>query len=208
MLLGALMKRNHDLRESRTAVKERRRTSRLLIEKPVSRGMKDYKKVRKLLKKSFSSADLFPFWALNLMAARPSVDYTAYYYGGRLCGVSYAISNSRLFYVLYLAVEESVRGEGFGTIIVRRLLQKAGSRELVLDVEAPNRPARNAREREERIEFYEKNGITDTGWDLVEETRRYRILSSRGRSFDRGDLYRLIWRFTLGYNQIKTEKHR
>jgi len=110
--------------------------------------------------------------------------------------------------VLYLAVEESVRGEGFGTIIVRRLLQKAGNRELVLDVEAPNRHARNAREREERIEFYEKNGITDTGWDLVEETRHYRILSSRGRSFDRGDLYRLIWRFTLGYNQIKTEKHR
>ncbi len=65
-------------------------------------------------------------------------------------------------FVRYFAVDESVRGRGYGARLVRdlvRLLRDRGCRALLLDVEDPDRDPGHAEEHRRRIAFYERQGL-------------------------------------------------
>ena len=168
---------------------------------------KDKKKAKKLMKKEFAGFWLLPQPALKVLAKRKMASYLAYYDGDHLCAVSYLIFNKHLVYLAYLAVDEKKRSQGYGTAVLKELSRFAEGREIVLDIEAPDSSARNHKQRVRRLDFYERNGFSDSGYNLVEEDGTTLILSTKGKEFDHAAFYRLLWQFSLGYYQAELERH-
>ncbi len=181
--------------------------SPLLTVLSVDSGLKDKKQMRKLGRKAFPSPDLVPPPAMKLLGKRGMASHLAFYDGDHLAGIAYIIEDGKMVYVVSLAVDEKRRSDAYGTAVLKELIRLAEGRPAVLVALASDPEARNNRKREERLDLFERNGFTDTGYNMVDGKTVYRLLSSKGRDFDRGTLFRLLHKFTLGFYQAEIEKH-
>ncbi|MBM7617031.1 GNAT superfamily N-acetyltransferase [Weissella uvarum] len=66
-------------------------------------------------------------------------------------------------FILYFAVDQSLRGGGFGSKILTALKAKFDEG-IILEAEYRTPEAENAEQRERRYAFYEKNQVTDSGF--------------------------------------------
>ena len=178
----------------------------LLTVRSVDGSLKD-KKISKLQRKAFPSSDLLPPPAMKILGKRGMASHLSFYDGDRLAGVAQIIENGKMVYVVSLAVDEKRKSDAYGTAVLKELARLAEGRPLVLETLASDPEARNNRKREERLDFFERNGFTDTGYNMVDGKTVYRLLSSKGRDFDRADLFRLLHRFTLGFYQAEIVRH-
>ncbi|MBR3126741.1 MAG: GNAT family N-acetyltransferase, partial [Solobacterium sp.] len=64
-------------------------------------------------------------------------------------------------FLSYLAIEEDLRGQGYGTEILKQLCQEHRDRKIVLDIEEVIPQAENYEERKQRRQFYLERGFTD-----------------------------------------------
>lgn len=86
--------------------------------------------------------------------------------------------------IFYLAVSPRARGKGYGSMILDYVKKKGKEKNVNLDVEALDTSAENIAERFRRVEFYRRNGITDTGYRLFGNGIKYMVLSSDPSSFN------------------------
>lgn len=163
---------------------------------PVSRKLPEYPDICKLLKTAFPRSEQIPVWILQLLAFRKDVNFRAFYDEDQFCGVLYTAEDDKYIFVLYLAVHAKVQSKGYGSMILR-WLQKHSSKNIVLNVEAENPSAENANQRENRIRFYCRNGITDTGYLFQDAGETYSVLASDCNSFIPQEYERLLKRFSF-----------
>lgn len=146
--------------------------------KKVNKKLSEYKYIKALMKSAFPDYELFPHWLLMLNTLRPCVSFSAYYENGNLCGVTYSFDLGEIFFILYLAVDGSCRGSGYGSKILAKIKEDNPDKIIVLDVEPLDKNATNYEERANRIKFYEKNGIYPTGYTIKEKKMSYSVLST------------------------------
>jgi RimJ/RimL family protein N-acetyltransferase len=104
-------------------------------------------------------------------------DYLAIYDGEELVGMSYVIYGERVAYVFFLAIAECARGRGYGTEALGALISAYGEgRRVVLAIEEMDERAENYPERVRRLNFYEKNGFSMSGYKLREVNMVYDLL--------------------------------
>ena len=72
------------------------------------------------------------------------------------------ISNQKAF-VLYFAVDANIRGKGIGSRTITALKEKYPGG-IVLESEIIGQQADNEAQRVKRYEFYQRNGVTDSGF--------------------------------------------
>lgn len=121
------------------------------------------RRVKKLYESAFPPEQRIPFWALKLRARMKGMDLVAYAEDGRFCGFSCQTVADDLAYVYYLAVEADLRGRGVGGKILALMKEAHASVPIALDIEARDRAAANARQREARRSFYLKNDFAASG---------------------------------------------
>lgn len=166
-------------------------------EEKVTSKLAEYPFICHLMKTAFPRNEQFPLWVLRLLALREKVNFRAFYDGEQFCGVLYTAENNKYVFVLYLAVNDEIRSKGYGSQILQ-WLKSVTSKIIVLNVEAIDPSAENSLQREKRIAFYRRNGITDTGYTFVDEKERYSILSSDSKRFDVQEYSALLKWFSLG----------
>lgn len=172
---------------------------------PVSRKLPEYLEICKLLKTAFPRNERIPVWILQLLAFRKDVHFRAFYDENQFCGVLYTTEDDKYIFVLYLAVHTKAQSKGYGSRILH-WLRAHSSKNIVLNVEAEKPSAENANQRESRIRFYDKNGITDTGYLFQDAGETYSVLASDCESFIPQEYERLLKRFSFGLYQKSIQK--
>jgi len=97
---------------------------------------------------------MIPMWLLSVLAFRKSVNFKAFYDDDQFCGVLYTAEDNKYIFVLYLAVNDLIRSNGYGTKILDWLKENT-EKIIVLNVESLNPSAPNALQRENELEIIE-----------------------------------------------------
>lgn len=86
-------------------------------------------------------------------------DFTAFYDGSQLVGFTYLIHHQDVHYLLYLAVNDQVRSQGYGSRILQATCCRYPGETVVLDIEQLDPQAANNHQRQRRLRFYRQNGF-------------------------------------------------
>lgn len=136
----------------------------------------EYKKIVKIYKSSFPKAERFPVLLLRLMTRFKSINSFAYYDENVLCGFAYFLVNRETVFILYLAVNDKIRSQGYGSRILSWIKAAYPNKTVFLDSEKPDKNAVNNHLRLKRTEFYRRNGIYQTGNYFTHRGITYEIL--------------------------------
>ena len=154
-----------------------------LTSRRVTAARPDYRQIIDLYERSFPEHERVAPWMLRFAARRDSCDFLAFYDAGDLCALAYTVTTGRLTYLLYLAVDDRMRGRGYGTRVLTWLKARRPRRPIALGIEPLYPDAPNYEQRVRRLAFYERNGFCDTGYVYTENGDTYTVLYD-GVQFD------------------------
>ncbi len=141
---------------------------------------KQDKSILKLIKplylKSFPSDERMPFFMLKRLANKINHNCYAAFDENVFIGMIYTVTYKNIVYLYYLAIDDSIRGKGYGTKILAFLQRLHKNKTIVLTIEALDETQENNDVRIKRKQFYEKNGFFDSFMTVKEFTVTYEIL--------------------------------
>ena len=127
---------------------------------------------------AFPKYEQMPWWLLRLLTVRKGVELTAYYQEETFCGFTHTTVAENILFVMFFAVDDKLRGKGYGSAILRYLKESNPDKAIVLNVERLDETADNYAQRARRFKFYEKNGFFDTHYEIDEVGGTFRVLST------------------------------
>ena len=110
-----------------------------------------------------------------------------------------------MLFVMFFAVQQELRGKGYGTAVLELLKQKNPGRTILLNVELLDENASNYTQRLQRFRFYEKNGFYDTGWNIDEVGGTFRVLATH-REIDPRAYQKVFQKLSFGLWKPKITK--
>ena len=131
----------------------------MIIERAITKDFPDHKKFKALYRSAFPRAERVPLRFL-MDQSNESV-LNACYDGETFCGFYSTLTFGDITHILFLAVEDSLRGHGYGSAILQRISQRYPRNRMILDIEAEDPTAPNYEQRVRRKAFYERNGYCD-----------------------------------------------
>lgn len=143
----------------------------------ISPGFVDSPQVADIMNEAFGDGG----WTFDMI--RPFIwlkgmESTAYYDGERLIGFSIVHSDRRFFFGIFLAIRAGLRGHGYGSAIMRDVLDRHDGKIGYFSVEAPDDSAPNAEQRRARIRLYERFGLRIIDRSLISQGCRYVCMSN------------------------------
>jgi len=121
------------------------------------------KQLRHLYETAFPPEGQIPFDDLKRLLKVMPFDFTAYYDDGTFVGLTIVLNRDDFNWGWYFAVQDELRGRGYGQQILTALMQRYGNHPLVIDIESPNqKKSSNREQRIRRYTFYKRNGFRDT----------------------------------------------
>lgn len=157
----------------------------------------DIDRIKSLYLSAFPMEERAPFAVLLRRTKSESVHFLAFYEGKQFCGFAYLMLEGRLASLMYLAVEESLRSRGYGTIMIDSIRAYCGDRTVIVDIEQVVPGAENYNVRERRRGFYLRNGFHAAGCGYSLRKVDYEILVS-GSDFSPEAYAALIRHYSAG----------
>lgn len=173
----------------------------MLEVKKIDKKLNEYKKIIEIYKKSFPKNEKLPVFLLNIMSKRECVDFLAFYDNDTFCGFTYLVNDKNMTFVLYLAVDDSIRSNGYGSKIIRWIINNKKDN-IVLNIEEVDKQYNNYEQRLIRQKFYLKNGFIDTGYNIKDREDIYDVLY-KGNNFIKKEYENLIKSFSFNFIQLK-----
>lgn len=150
-----------------------------LTAKRVSHRLPEYRQVKSMMEEAFPRSERFAMWELHLLAFwNRKIDFLAFYDNSTLVGVAYTVYTDKMAIPLYLAVDRKQRSHGYGAAILNDLKERYHGIPLTVESEIAQPDAENFRQRQRRIEFYKRNGFSETGWYLTDDSGKYTLMST------------------------------
>lgn len=160
-------------------------------------------KVKNLYHTAFPKEERIPWPLVRLSAMRRGVDLTAFLDGDTFCGFTYSVTTDDLHFLLFFAVDDTLRSKGYGSAILSMLKEEYGT--VVLNIEPFVDDAPNLPERKHRYGFYRHNGFYDTGYHVWEVGGMFRVLSTK-EDLDIPSYQKVFLKLTLGLWKVKVLK--
>lgn len=141
--------------------------------------------LRRLYETAFPDEEQIPYEDIILLLDEMDIDYTAYYEGDMLVGLTMVLRLPRYNWGWYFAVRKELRGKGYGQHILSSVLAKYhGGNPVVIDIESPlQADAPNPEQRKRRHAFYLRNGLRDTNANRTYNNITFTILSNSDEPF-------------------------
>lgn len=145
--------------------------------------------LRKLYGTAFPVEEQIPYDDLIYLLDKLDIDYTAYYEGDLLVGMTMVLRLQRYNWDWYFAVREELRGHGYGQDILSVLLDEyRGQRPFIIDIESPlQADAPNPCQRQRRHAFYVRNGLRNTPTSRTFQGITYTIMTNSDEPFSQED---------------------
>lgn len=115
----------------------------------------------------------------------------AFFDGEKFVGFTCLLNYHSICHVIYFAVAENLRDEGYGTKIIKAVCEAKKRKRVLVDIEMEEDDAPNEAQRVKRKEFYLRNGFKDTEITYRWEGEDYEILSYGGNC-TKGE-FRAFW---------------
>ena len=132
-------------------------------------------KIKHLFEHAFPSEERPPFsWLVKLDKNQLFAVEDNHVFIGLISLVEY----QDLVYLFFLAVKKCYRGHGYGSQILKDILNKYSDKRVFLLAEDPDVPSHNQKERNSRIKFYSHNGFEKTELKVTEYGVEYIALTN------------------------------
>lgn len=159
-----------------------------LLYKSVDQNYRYFGQIKHLYEHAFPSEERPPFSMLL------SFDKNKLYGVedmGKMVGLVSIIECDDLVYIFFLAIKKSMRQKGYGSRILYDVLDEYEGKRIFLLAENPDIECSNKEERNNRIRFYEHNGLYQTETKICEYGVDY-IALSNARDISKGDFLKVM----------------
>ena len=123
--------------------------------------------------------------------------------GERFCGFTAWVTVEGLHFLLFFAVAEGLRGQGYGSRILETLRRRYPA--VVLNIELLDPAVSNYSDRQRRYRFYRKNGFFDTRHHVWEVGGKFRVLATEPE-LDTHRYSRVFRKLSGGFWKVKIVK--
>lgn len=162
-------------------------------------------KVKALYVSAFPKYERVPWSILRLSTLVKGAKITGFLDGDEFCGFTHSVEVEGLYFVMFFAVEGTLRSKGYGSAILSKIKEENPDKTVALNVELLDRAADNYPERVRRVEFYKKNGFFDTGYNVREVGGEFRVLATK-KEFDTAAYKKVFKKLTFGLWNVWLEK--
>lgn len=160
-----------------------------------------WKEIHKLYEAAFPSYEKKPFWLIRLKNKQGRADVWHLEDEGKFIGLAITMSSPELVLLDYFAIDESLRGKGFGSESLKALQKQYEDRHFFLEIESIYDECPNVEQRLRRKQFYLKNGMTEMKMMANLFGTNMEVLG-HGCKLD-FDTYRSIYEYAYGKKVVK-----
>ena len=119
--------------------------------------------LKALYVRAFPACERKPYEVMEKKRQEGGVDILAFEQDGIFCGMAVSIRYRDIILLDYFAIEDSVRGQGYGSQALGLLCEYYRGKRFMLEVESTYEDAPNKMQRIARKTFYLKNGCRELG---------------------------------------------
>ncbi len=113
---------------------------------------------------SFPKNERIPFPMMVAMSKLWHTEFLGFYDGDTLCGFAYFAHNNKIVFVMFLAVDRTLRSKGYGSAILRKIQNKYPDKKIIISIEPCDKNVPDIELRTRRKDFYMRNGYKETGY--------------------------------------------
>lgn len=148
--------------------------------KPIGDTPNDLAKVKALYYRSFPKNERrsFPELAENRLG---NTEVVSFYDDENFIGMACLLNSPNISHIIYLAIDESLCGHGYGSKALELLHQSKKGKRVIVAIEVPDANSGNAERRLMRKKFYLKAGYEETPIKYEWRHENYEILSFGGQ---------------------------
>ena len=110
-----------------------------------------------------------------------STEVFCFYDEETFVGMACLLNTPTISHIIYFAVDESLRGRGYGSKALELLYKRKPDKKIMVDIEVPDERAGNAEQRSKRKKFYLRAGYKETPVKYEWRNEDYEILSFGGQ---------------------------
>lgn len=133
---------------------------------------------------SFPKNERMPFLMMVAMSKLWNTEFLGFYDGDTLCGFVYLAHNSKIVFVMFFAVDKTLRSKGYGSAILQDIQNKYPDKKIIISIEPCDNYAPDMELRTRRKDFYMRNGYHETGYMMKLNGIVQEIIISKGE-FDK-----------------------
>jgi GNAT superfamily N-acetyltransferase len=170
----------------------------------IDSGNVDDPELRRIYGTAFPVEEQIPYDDLIYLISKLDINYTAYYEDEKLVGLTMVLHLPKYNWGWYFAVQEQLRGQGYGQRILTSLLDiYRGKRPFIIDIESPQQAdAPNLEQRQRRHAFYLRNGLKDTPTSRTFEGITYTIMTNSDEAFTQQDYDSILTSLRTVWNSM------
>ena len=135
--------------------------------------------IKKIYKKSFPKNERFPFWILLLNILKKKSKMYILLNNKKVNAFIYTIYYKQMIFILYLAVEEHSRNNGYGSYLLNWFLKNNVNKEIYVNIDEIDDKYQDNEIRKARMNFYLNNNFYLTNYLSVEKSGNYNILTTK-----------------------------
>ena len=150
-----------------------------------------------LYRNAFPIAERIPVFIMKSRAKRGKAGFYSLMENDKFVGLAYQVFYKDIVYIFFFAIEESLRGQGYGSNVLSCIKEQYPDKRIILMAEAPDEKSRNNEERIKRIRFYNSNGFNEIGYNVMEVGVIYTMLcyNSNGKEVSKPEFRELMREF-------------
>ena len=117
---------------------------------------------------AFPKVERMPMWMVKCFTRPKTSAFYTVYEGAQYVGLVDCVYWKDLLYILYFAIDQNLRGKGYGGRILQEICSRYAGYRIILCAEEVDQSYSNYEQRRSRMQFYERNGFQASGEKLKE----------------------------------------
>ena len=163
--------------------------------------------IRRIYFDAFPKKERMPFPLMVAMSKLWNTQFLSFYDGDIPCGLIYFALNNKMLFIMFLAVDSSLRSKGYGSAVLREIKNRYPDKKLIVSIEPCDDSAPDLELRNRRKAFYLSNGYQETGYMMKLNGVVQEILIFNGKfikkefrtffaAYSNGTVWPKLWRQT------------
>lgn len=148
--------------------------------KDIFKSTDEIQKFKELYFSAFPQEERVPFDFLADKVQYGNSNLLTVYDGDLFVGILVLVFHKDMVFLWYLAIDDSLRGNGYGTKVLQVVEQKHSGCRLVLNIDEVADTFADFAQRQKRHQFYIKNGYDDCHVKTREKGVVYQLMSKNG----------------------------
>lgn len=145
--------------------------------------------IKEMYFSSFPPEERMSFILMLCLSCLWNTEFLSFYDENTLCGLAYMATIGKQTFMMFFAVPEKIRAQGYGGRILDTIQSRHPDNKIIVSIEPCHESVENREQKLRRKRFYIRNGYEETGYSMKLGGQKQEILIKNGtfskRSFIR-----------------------